>query len=85
MKAFFALVDLTAPLFVLVGVGFVLSRWGRWPLAAADALTRFVFSVAIPTQFDVLTGPVASATVLTTVLAAASTPLVLTLIDARPP
>ena len=49
MKAFFALVDLTAPLFVLVGVGFVLSRWGRWPLAAADALTRFVFSVAIPT------------------------------------
>src|SRR6266513_3261739 len=49
MSTFFVLVDLAAPLFVLVGVGFVLSRWGRWPLAAADALTRFVFSVAIPT------------------------------------
>jgi malonate transporter and related proteins len=49
MSTFFALLDLTAPLFVLVGAGYVLSRWGRWPLAAADALTRFVFSIAIPT------------------------------------
>ena len=49
MRTFFALLNLTAPLFVLVGVGYVLTRWGRWPLAASDALTRFVFSIAIPT------------------------------------
>jgi malonate transporter len=49
MRTFFALLALTAPLFVLVGVGYVLTRWGRWPLAASDALTRFVFSIAIPT------------------------------------
>ena len=49
MKTFFSLVDLTAPLFLLIGFGFALARWGRWPMAAADALSRFVFSVAIPT------------------------------------
>jgi predicted permease len=49
MKTFAALVDLTAPLFLLIGFGFVLARWGGWPMTAADALSRFVFSVAIPT------------------------------------
>ena len=49
MKTFVALVDLTAPLFLLIAFGFVLARWGRWPTTAADALSRFVFSVAIPT------------------------------------
>ena len=39
---------LTAPLFLLVLLGFALTRFG-WPRAAADALTRFVFSVAVPT------------------------------------
>jgi malonate transporter len=48
MSTFFALLDLTAPLFMLIGAGYVLTRSGRWPLAAADALTRFVFSIAIP-------------------------------------
>ena len=48
VAAFLALVDLTAPLFLLIAVGFALSRWGGWPLVAADALTRFVFTVAIP-------------------------------------
>jgi predicted permease len=42
------LAGLTAPLFVLVVIGFVLSR-GGWPRTASDALTRFVFSVAVPT------------------------------------
>src|SRR5438045_4108089 len=49
MTTFFALAGLTAPLFVLIGVGYALTRWGRWPMAASDALTRFVFTVAIPT------------------------------------
>jgi len=48
MSTFFALLDLTAPLFMLIGAGYVLTRSGRWPLVAADALTRFVFSIAIP-------------------------------------
>lgn len=46
--AFWQLLALTAPLFLLVLLGYVLSRWGRWPRAASEALTRFVFSVAIP-------------------------------------
>ena len=40
--------SLTAPLFLLVLLGFALSRFG-WPRSAADALTRFVFTVAVPT------------------------------------
>jgi malonate transporter len=43
------LLGLTAPLFLLVLLGYVLIRWGRWEKAVSDALTRFVFSVAIPT------------------------------------
>ena len=42
------LAGLTAPLFLLVLLGFALTRLG-WPRPAADALTRFVFSVAVPT------------------------------------
>src|SRR5690348_7873615 len=49
MTTFLALITLTAPLFALIGVGYVLTRYGRWPLAASDTLTRFVFTVAIPT------------------------------------
>jgi predicted permease len=48
MGTFFRLVELTAPLFVLVAIGYLLARFGRWPIAASDALTRFVFTVAIP-------------------------------------
>jgi len=48
LQAFWHLLALTAPLFLLVLVGYVLSHWGRWPAEASDALTRFVFSVAIP-------------------------------------
>jgi malonate transporter len=42
------LTGLTAPLFLLVLLGFALSRVG-WPRTASDALTRFVFTVAVPT------------------------------------
>src|SRR2546425_1209120 len=48
MQAFARILGLTAPLFVLVLLGYALTRWGRWPKAVADALTRFVFAVAIP-------------------------------------
>jgi len=48
LQAFWHLLALTAPLFLLVLLGYGLSRWGRWPVEASDALTRFVFSVAIP-------------------------------------
>ena len=48
MQAFARIVGLTAPLFLLVLLGYVLTRWARWPKAVADALTHFVFSVAIP-------------------------------------
>ncbi len=42
------LISLTAPLFLLVLLGFALSGFG-WPRSASDALTRFVFTVAVPT------------------------------------
>lgn len=48
MQAVVHLAALTAPLFVLVFVGYVLTRWARWPRTVSDALTRFVFAVAIP-------------------------------------
>ena len=48
MQSFARIVSLTAPLFLLVLLGYALTRWGRWPKAAADALTHFVFSVAVP-------------------------------------
>jgi predicted permease len=42
------LVELTAPLFVLVALGYALARIGGWTGAVADALAKFVFSVAVP-------------------------------------
>ncbi|MFA9438221.1 AEC family transporter [Uliginosibacterium sp. sgz301328] len=41
-------ISLAAPLFILVLVGYALVRWARWPKSIADALTRFVFSLALP-------------------------------------
>lgn len=49
MVALQHLLALTAPLFLLVLVGYVLIHWGKWEKAVADALTRFVFAVAVPT------------------------------------
>jgi predicted permease len=48
VRSFAGLMALTAPLFMLVLVGYALSRWGRWPKVVSEGLTRFVFAVAIP-------------------------------------
>ena len=48
MQEFARILGLTAPLFLLVLLGYALTRWGRWPKPVAEALTRFVFSIAIP-------------------------------------
>lgn len=48
MQRFFDVLGLTAPLFLLVLLGYGLARWARWPRQVGDALTRFVFSVAVP-------------------------------------
>lgn len=48
MQTFVHHFALAAPLFVLVWVGYGLVRWGNWPKAVADALSRFVFSLALP-------------------------------------
>ncbi|HTS21348.1 MAG TPA: AEC family transporter [Casimicrobiaceae bacterium] len=48
MQDFARIVALTAPLFFLVLVGYAMTRWGGWSAAVADALTRFVFCVAVP-------------------------------------
>ncbi|HEX4883626.1 MAG TPA: AEC family transporter [Casimicrobiaceae bacterium] len=42
------LAGLTAPLFALVALGYVLARVGGWSGAVADALAKFVFAVAVP-------------------------------------
>jgi predicted permease len=48
MQTFLHHFSLAAPLFILVLVGYALQRWGHWPKAVSDALSRFVFSVALP-------------------------------------
>ncbi len=48
MEAIRHVLALTAPLFLLVAIGYALMRWARWPTAISDALTRFVFAVAVP-------------------------------------
>ncbi|SLM61270.1 MULTISPECIES: AEC family transporter [Dickeya] len=39
---------LSLPLFVLIALGYGLIRFGRWPSTVTDALSKFVFSVALP-------------------------------------
>jgi malonate transporter len=57
VTALLHLLGLTAPLFLLVLLGYALIRWGRWEKSVSDALTRFVFAVAIPTLlFRLMTG-----------------------------
>jgi predicted permease len=48
MQTFFHHLGLAAPLFLLVLIGYGLMRWGGWPKEVSDALSRFVFAVALP-------------------------------------
>jgi len=48
MQAIWHVVALTSPLFLLAGLGYALVRWFAWPKSVSDALTRFVFTVAVP-------------------------------------
>ena len=48
MQTFVHHFSLAAPLFILVFVGYGLQRWGHWPKTVSDALSRFVFSIALP-------------------------------------
>lgn len=48
MPAAAHLAALTAPLFLLIGAGYALARFGGWTGPVAEALSRFVFSVAVP-------------------------------------
>lgn len=47
-ETFIHLVELSAPLFSLVLVGYVLMRFSKWPDSVSDGLTRIVFSLALP-------------------------------------
>lgn len=57
MQAVLAQILLAAPLFVLVFVGYAILKWGGWNKVAADALARFVFSIALPAMlFRLMSG-----------------------------
>lgn len=38
------------PLFVLIGLGWLLVRWRRWPESITEAINRLVFRVALPSM-----------------------------------
>jgi malonate transporter and related proteins len=48
VSSFLHQIELSAPLFVLVLLGYLLAASRRWPKAVSDALSRFVFAVAVP-------------------------------------
>lgn len=57
MNAALQQILLAAPLFVLVFVGYGIVHWGGWPKAAADALAKFVFTIALPAMlFRLMSG-----------------------------
>ncbi|WP_313121178.1 AEC family transporter, partial [Pantoea septica] len=39
---------LSAPLFILIFLGYALTRIGKWPLTISEGMNRFVFNVALP-------------------------------------
>ena len=48
MQSTLQILSLTAPLFLLVALGYLLARFGGWQGVVADALAKFVFNVAVP-------------------------------------
>jgi malonate transporter len=48
MSTFLHHIYLSVPPFALVAVGYALIQWGRWPRDISEALTRFVFTIALP-------------------------------------
>lgn len=48
MATFAQQFQIAAPLFALVLIGYLLSRWGRWSRGVSAALSKFVFAVALP-------------------------------------
>ena len=48
MSLFLDRLAAASPLFVLIFVGYAIVRWGGWSKGVADALTKFVFSLALP-------------------------------------
>ena len=57
MNAALQQILLAAPLFVLVFVGYGIVHWGGWSKVAADALARFVFTIALPAMlFRLMSG-----------------------------
>ena len=41
-------ITLSSALFLLVLLGYVLMRYGKWPKEIADSLSKFVFNIAVP-------------------------------------
>lgn len=57
MSTFLEQLQIAVPLFVLVLIGYLLVRVGRWPKSMSDAMTKFVFTVAVPALlFRLLSG-----------------------------
>lgn len=48
MSIFLHHLALASPLFALVALGFGLMRWAGWPKSVSEAMTRYVFAVALP-------------------------------------
>ena len=48
MTALLHQVSLSAPLFILVLVGFAAMKLARWPRSVSEALSKFVFTIALP-------------------------------------
>jgi malonate transporter len=48
LNTFLTHLSLAAPLFVLVLAGYLIARSGRFPASMAEALNRFVFTLALP-------------------------------------